>query len=58
MSGGPLFRVRLPRGEPMFEGHKTPEIYTTAGVVSRGRAGGMFAGFILDRCITIPVLNQ
>jgi hypothetical protein len=45
MSGGPLLRLRLPKGEPIFVNDVTPQIRTSVGVISRGRAGGMFAGF-------------
>jgi hypothetical protein len=46
MSGGPLIRIRLPRGDaPIVFGSGVPTIFTAAGVISRGRYGGMFAHF-------------
>jgi hypothetical protein len=45
MSGGPLIRLREPKGKPRFLGHNTPQLMTAVGVISRARSGGMFAGF-------------
>jgi hypothetical protein len=45
MSGGPLFRFRLPRDKSIVIGHGTPHISAAVGVVSSGYPGGMFAGF-------------
>jgi hypothetical protein len=45
MSGGPLLRVRRPRGRPMLIGQAAPELYTAVGLVSAGPLGGMFAGY-------------
>lgn len=45
MSGGPLFRLRLPRGEPIFIGHRPPVLPTAIGAVSYHRSGGMLAGY-------------
>jgi hypothetical protein len=46
MSGGPLIRIRPPKGDvPIVIGSSAPTVFTAAGVTSRGRYGGIFAHF-------------
>ncbi len=44
MSGGPLIRLRYPRGQSVqVVGAAVMQVLTVVGIVSRGRPGGMFA---------------